>query len=233
VQLNEAFEILSNTSTRKKYDDERANNAYKEQATEDSEQQESVKDSLKADWDLACKYKPKLSNIYKNLDKLSTKLSFSFQVLILESKQFDDASAIAKDMEITYLDNYFGPNKVIMAFAKKLVFDGYLAAAKDLNRVIKVLGKSAEANVIISQIESDYRLYSQSEEAIRERLRKKEREKQIEKQIEKQREQEVDQRISEHIKERRRADQDDEKAKQIKWAFFVIAILIICYLKNS
>jgi curved DNA-binding protein CbpA len=38
VQLNEAFEVLSNTSTRKKYDDERANNAYKEQAPEDSEQ---------------------------------------------------------------------------------------------------------------------------------------------------------------------------------------------------
>ena len=172
VQLNEAFEILSNTSTRKKYDDERANNAYKEQATEDSEQQESVKDSLKADWDLACKYKPKLSNIYKNLDKLSAKLSFSFQVLILESKQFDNASAIAKDMEITYLDNYFGPNKTIMEFAKKLLLDGYLAAAKDLNRVVKLLGKSAEANVIISQIESEYRLYSRSEEAIREKLRK-------------------------------------------------------------
>ena len=189
VQLNEAFEILSNTSTRKKYDDERANNAYKEQATEDSEQQESVKDSLKADWDLACKYKPKLSNIYKNLDKLSAKLSFSFQVLILESKQFDNASAIAKDMEITYLDNYFGPNKTIMEFAKKLLFDGYLAAAKDLNRVVKLLGKSAEANVIISQIESEYRLYSRSEEAIREKLRKEKlRKEKIEQQREEERE---------------------------------------------
>jgi curved DNA-binding protein CbpA len=190
VQLNEAFEVLSNTSTRKKYDDERANNTYKEQATEDSKQQESVKESLKADWDLACKYKPKLSEIYKNLDKLSVKLSFSFQVLILESKQFDNASAIAKDMEITYLDNYFGPNKTIMEFAKKLLFDGYLAAAKDLNRVVKVLGNSAEASVIISQIESDYSLYSQNEAANQAKSRQIKREQKREERREEQRKKE-------------------------------------------
>jgi hypothetical protein len=93
-------------------------------------------------------------------------------------------------MEIIYLDNYFGPNKTIMEFAKKLIIDGYLTAAKDLNRIVKVLGKSVEASVIISQIESDSSLYSQNEAANQAKSRQIKREQKREERKEEQRKEE-------------------------------------------
>jgi len=170
--LNEAYEVLSNRAKRKEYDGERANNSYKNQAKEDTEQQKTVNESLKSDWDIACRYKPSLIGIYSNLHQISPKLSFSFQVLILESKNFDKASDIATEMQIKYLDNYFGPNKTIMEFARKLIVDGQIKAAKELNRVIKIFGESADAESIISKIERDYALYSFSE---KEKLKSNER----------------------------------------------------------
>jgi curved DNA-binding protein CbpA len=172
-RLNEAYKVLSDTHKRKEYDEERANSTYKEPVNEETEQNKSVMNSLKADWDLACKYKPNLSKLYKDLNNLSEKLSFSFQVFILESKQFDIAHDIAQDMEVTYLDNYFGPNKIIMKFAKKLICDGHIQAAKELNRAVKILGASAEATVIISRIKSDFNLSPQKEEVDKENILKR------------------------------------------------------------
>jgi DnaJ-class molecular chaperone len=161
VELNEAYEILSDVSKRKEYDDLRkpSDNNF----SQDNKSQPDFSktfDVLEQDWQVAVKYEPELDAIIKNLSKLSSKLVFLYKVTMIESKQFDKKVLIAEKMEQDFLSLYFGSNKDLQAFAKKLLLANERDAAKELNKAITVLGNGANAGQLIKQIEEEFRMES-------------------------------------------------------------------------
>jgi curved DNA-binding protein CbpA len=157
VELNEAYEVLSDVSKRKEYDNLRkpSDNDF----SQDNKSQPDFSkafDVLEQDWQVAVKYEPELNVIIKNLSKLSSKLVFLYKVTMIESKQFDKKALIAEKMEQDFLSLYFGSNNELQAFAKELLLANERNAAKELNKAITVLGNGANAGQIIKQIEDEF-----------------------------------------------------------------------------
>lgn len=70
---------------------------------------------------------------------------FAYRTGLLESKDFEKRLKIADEMEKAFLQRYFGNDPEIISFAKLLCHTGNKPAAKELNRVISVLGKKTDA----------------------------------------------------------------------------------------
>jgi hypothetical protein len=102
------------------------------------------------------------------LKRTSDKLAFAYRSTILESKDFKKRVNIATQMERQFLSRYFGENPKLIDFAKSLIAAGDKSAAKELNRVVSVLGKGADAELVIRRVKQKFNnAPSPSEEATR------------------------------------------------------------------
>ena len=61
-------------------------------------------------------------------------------------------------MKNRYLKQYFGSNQAIIDFATYLLCSGHRSAAKELNRVVYVLGSKITPNDVIEQIEKEFKI---------------------------------------------------------------------------
>jgi curved DNA-binding protein CbpA len=162
IEINEAYEVLSNIDKRKQYDDLRGNTddkaySFKEESRAHEDYTDEL-ETLEKDWQVAVKYQPGLADSFNALQKISSKLAFSFKAVMLESKDFDNKKYIADKMELEYLISYFGTDKRIHSFAKALILGGHQYAARELNNVITVLGKRVDVERVIGQVESEFNL---------------------------------------------------------------------------
>jgi curved DNA-binding protein CbpA len=162
IEINEAYEVLSNIAKRKQYDNLRGNTedkaySYKEESKSYENYTDEL-DTLEKDWQVAVKYQPELVEFFNKLKKISSKLAFSFKAVILESKKFDNKKNIADKMELEYLISYFGTDKRIHSFAIDLILGGHRDAARELNKVITVLGKGVDVERVIAQVKSEFNL---------------------------------------------------------------------------
>jgi DnaJ-class molecular chaperone len=158
-ELNEAYEILSNDEKRIKYDSQRKppnDNSFDfddetmRSAFGEAEQVQAT------DWELAIEYYPDVLEIYQRLAKTSDKLAFAYRTVLLEAKDFERRSKIADQMERAFLERYFGTNSEIIRFAKSLITEGNKPAAKELNRIVSVLGSKADAKRIIQGVREKF-----------------------------------------------------------------------------
>jgi curved DNA-binding protein CbpA len=159
LEMNEAYEVLSDTQAREQYDKVRKKKEFDEyefedEATEDAFRSEEV--AQRSDWDVAVDYYPDLNTIYTDLKRTSYQLAFAFRQTMLETKQFPKAKKAADDLEASFLKIYFGNNPQLLTFARKLIQDGHKDAAKELNRAISVLGTGADADLIISRLQKTF-----------------------------------------------------------------------------
>lgn len=159
--INEAYEILSNEEKRKEYD--AAHNEYSDKH-EYSEDQEDVYSAFEQAaksyddrWQVAVEYFPDLPNISAQLAKTSRNLAFTFKTMILESKQFSKRKEIAKYLEQNFLETYFGKSEVILSFARELIRQSRKDVAKELNKVITILGDS-EPDEIINRLKNKHKI---------------------------------------------------------------------------
>jgi curved DNA-binding protein CbpA len=155
LEINEAYEVLSDTQAREQYDKvwkkkEFDEYEFEDEATEDAFRSEEV--AQRSDWDVAVDYYPYLNTIYTDLKRTSYQLAFAFRQTMLETKQFPKAKKVANDMEASFLKIYFGSNPKLVSFARKLIVDGHKDAAKELNRAISVLGTGVDADLVIARI---------------------------------------------------------------------------------
>jgi DnaJ-class molecular chaperone len=162
VEINEAYEILSNIDKRKQYDNLRKNtndNAYSYR--EESQSRESRADkfeTLEKDWQSAIKGQRDLDLLFKELKNISVKLAFAFRKVMLESKDFDSKKHIADKMELEYLTLYFGTDKKFHSFAKALILGEHRDAARKLNKKIIASGEGVDAERVIFQVEREFNL---------------------------------------------------------------------------
>jgi curved DNA-binding protein CbpA len=166
-EINDAYEVLSNEVKRKAYDSERQQNNDNIFDFEDDTIRSAFGDAEAAqdpDWAVAIEYYPDLSEIYRRLKRISDKLAFAYRSTILESKEFKRRLDIAEQMEKQFLARYFGDNPQLIRFAKALIKVGNRSAAKGLNLAISVLGKQADAELIMRRIQHKFNIETEREE---------------------------------------------------------------------
>lgn len=152
--INLAFETLSDSSLRKAYDE-----TLDAQPSEEAEYANDESGDFiysESDWDYACKYINNIKALDQQLASIAPGLSGFFRALILETKDFNNAQKIAKDIEQNYLAKYFGSNPKIVGFARELLLGKRLDAAKELNKVVIRLGSAIDPTTVISRINNDF-----------------------------------------------------------------------------
>ena len=121
-EINMAYDVLSDQTKRKQYDQGRASNEYDE--SEDFGGGESEGDfgnSLDEDWKEVVKYFPDLDDILGDLSNISKSLAQTYKVYLLVNKEFTKRKAIAAQFELSFLEKYFGSNEEVIKFAIFLI----------------------------------------------------------------------------------------------------------------
>jgi DnaJ-class molecular chaperone len=149
-EINEAYGVLSDVEKRKQYDATRDKAEYQEDV--DEEDNSDFDKSLEEDWKNATEYFPDLIELSNSLAKFSYKLEYTFKVLIIEQKAFNNRITLAKNLEDDFLRKYFGQNLQILNFAKELILRNQKSAAKELNKAVSLLGSDVDPKIIIKKI---------------------------------------------------------------------------------
>ena len=145
--INEAWDILSDPSTRKRYDEAIGDKKPESDAFDETSQSEyeddAIKDYFEKDWNFALSYYPDLAEHASRLGKISRRLEIAYRAFIVSEKCFKERKKLAKNMEQKFLETYFSSNEAILQIAKKLIFvhdDKELL--RELNKAVSILGTS-------------------------------------------------------------------------------------------
>ena len=152
-EINEAYAVLSDAASRKKYDAQRVKAEYEDDASEDTD---DLLHTLDKDWADALEYYPDLNRIVLSLTKYSKKLEYTFKTILIERKEFKNRHLLADKLRKDYLEKYFGTNELIQEFATELFNKNRLDILKKLNRAVNLLGANIEAERVIEKINQEY-----------------------------------------------------------------------------
>jgi len=160
AEINEAYSILSDEQKRAAYDRSRRGSSEQDQFDDEEEgfdsEFSSMDSQIEADWTLAKKYYPDLDAILKKFSKISSSLVLPYKLYLLETKSFSNRNEIADGMIDAYIKTYFGSDEQIVEFAKYLLKNDLRAAARELNKAVKLFGKSINAAIVINTIKLEY-----------------------------------------------------------------------------
>ena len=181
AEINAAFAILGDPVKRAAYDAELRDEQTAEFASSETEWQQDqafsdAMEDLDRRWGVACGVFPELENLKQELHRISSKLSFAFVMLVLESKNFNERKEIAQHLERDFLRRYFGENATIQAFAKDLIMGREREAARALNDLVGVMGADVDPALLVRRIEIDFGLRGKEERRREEEERRREEE---------------------------------------------------------
>ena len=148
-EINEAYAILSDAIERKKYDSERGKPEYEDDSTEEAD---DLLHTLDKDWAEASEYFPDLVTIASSLARYSKQLEFTFKIIVIENKDFNNRHKLAVRIKETYLKKYFGTNEEIHRFAEMMFQKNRRDILKKLNRAVNLLGSDVPPDVIINKL---------------------------------------------------------------------------------
>ena len=155
AEINAAYGVLSDAAKRASYDSKRGDGAF-DPDPESRDKSEEFGNEVDEKWRFACEYFPDLINIANDLNKLSSTLAFTFRLTLIDSQGFSDSRKTAQKLENKYLEKYFGKNEKLKKYAKSLIINGRKYAAKELNKVVCVLGENFPIDMIIKRIEDKF-----------------------------------------------------------------------------
>lgn len=159
--INEAYRVLSDTKSRAEYDAQRhgaTSDQQREYEGPDENDRAPFEAELAADWAFVLEYYPNVERMRLELSAFSSALALAFQVGLLEHKAFPLAEAMKRDLIEQFMRTFFGSNIRIREFAARLIRAGKKAAAKELNRLIRVSGSPSDddAKRIIEKIDEKF-----------------------------------------------------------------------------
>lgn len=166
AEINEAYSVLSDPAKRNEYDSFRGSRTQPSDGYFGDAAAIDIPpryDPLESDWDVASHYYPDLKEIEGQLSKISWRLAYSFRAYLLEAKAFERRSEVARAMERTFLEVYFGTNEEIVKFARALIQRGDRPAVRALNKAVCVLGSAVPPDTVIDKITRDFELLGRLE----------------------------------------------------------------------
>lgn len=170
AEINAAYAVLSDSNTRSNYDKERSANVQSEPYVgANGEDEEPLHDPLVEKWAIATSIYPDLVALDKGLGIYSWRVAYAFRAYLLEVKDFENRATIATRIEREYLESYFGKNPAVQNYAKQLLYSGQKAVALELNKIVSIMGSSADHNRIIGLIEAKYQPFGDIVRPIRDR----------------------------------------------------------------
>lgn len=216
-EINEAFVILSDPVKREQYDESLDKLDY--ESAKDDDVKGANPEDIDKDWELACVYHPKLRQLYESLSQISFRLSFTYKMVMLSSKNYDQSKAIATDLEQAFLSKYFGKNQTIIQFAKELIIGGERDAAAELHNLTRILGDQINVADVIEGISKKF-----------ETLRYKEKLREVEKakkDLAYRKAMEEEQRIERDLELKREAEIKDANSKFHRRVLIAVVILLV------
>ena len=150
-ELNEAFGVLSNATTRAEYDRKRnggqnSSGDFDRESDQAGPNQNGPDSDIKKNWDYIVRYYPNAEQFRVELSELSSALAFAYQATVIETKSAADASKLSTNLKRQFLERYFGTNTAVQAFVLEALKAKRREVAVEVNRAIKVLGSpSAKA----------------------------------------------------------------------------------------
>jgi len=151
-EINQAYGVLSDATKRKQYDATRDKSEYQDESDFESDYQDTFNKDIEEKWKKIVDFLPDLEQIYDDLSRTSRQLAYSYKILLIEKKNFNDRFEIAKAIENNFLQRYFGTNKKIVQFAKELISKNRKDMARELNIAVQLLGSNIDPNIIIDRI---------------------------------------------------------------------------------
>ena len=214
-EINEAYEVLSNTTKRKEYDDLKGSGT--QEAGDFFRGEEDVEpeyDPLDEDWKVALEYYPELEQYLNKLRRISWKLGYGFKAYIVDTKNYENGAKIYNQMYEEFVERYFGTNESIIEFANTLIETNNKQALKELNKVVKVLDISQtfkKTDEVVSKIEKKYQLNEYDPVKV---FRKKEEEDRRKKEEDSRKKEEEEKRAREiEVKKFRNSENEEERIK--------------------
>jgi curved DNA-binding protein CbpA len=175
-QINKAYSILGDKTKRKQYDEARSSKATKE--FEGDEEQTTAFDAalqeLDEKWGIACSVYEDLDELRTRLAKISKSLAFSFVIILLENKNFATRKDLSEALQRSFLERYFGSSPEILMFASEIIMEGQKEAAKELNKLVDVLGSNTDPRLLINKIDAKFNITNQRVERLKREARSKE-----------------------------------------------------------
>lgn len=167
IVIQEAYEILRNPASRRRYDELRKTRHEHagrfDQASESQTSDESRPDDIDEAWEIIREYEHGVASEEQRLNLLSPSLALVFRSIMMTSRDFRAASKVANKLEVEFLSTYFGDDKEIQAFARRLLAPGRgrarRDAARELNRVIRALRNPSDPDAVIRRITEKYGLH--------------------------------------------------------------------------
>jgi len=143
--INEAYFTLENAERRKTYDAELSRGQSSSSADEiyDDEWSEydTFSESIAQDWRLATSYFPDIDSFRLELVRINKTLAFFFQIELIVTKRFRDASEIFSRIRKEYLTSKFGDDMDLHNLVLSAINTDNRKFALDLNKALVVLGK--------------------------------------------------------------------------------------------
>ena len=160
AEINVAYGVLGDAAKRKQYDAARKTNHSSFDAEDEQRDEafDSALSELEDRWQVAVRIFPDLTDIRKQLAKTAHRLAFAFVTVMLETKKFQDRHSLANFMENKFLEQHFGTNKQVIAFAKELIQLGLKEAIIALNQYVDVLGSEVNPTPFIRRVEVDFNI---------------------------------------------------------------------------
>ncbi len=152
AEINEAYEMLSDPSKRKKYDEEYFRFRAKDESAEVNDDDTSFVSEEDENWQMAIEFFPKIKEEFDELSKYSKILANTFKVALISSKEFHSSKNIKLKLEEEYFKRYYGNDSFIRLYAKNLLLQNEHEAAIFLNKMVRYMGSAIGPGEVLNKI---------------------------------------------------------------------------------
>ena len=154
--INEAYDVLSDSAKRKKYDEEYFRyRARDESAEEDDTYANFISEDDEA-WQIALEFFPKIKDEYLYLLKISGILANTFKATIINSQDYKNSATQKQKLENDYLKRYYGEDVLVQDLVKELLMHDEKKAAIRINKIVRALGTSVSYEQIKEKILQEF-----------------------------------------------------------------------------
>jgi curved DNA-binding protein CbpA len=168
-ELNEAYEVLSSSVYRSKYDKERSAGLINRNSGDANQTENTRVQKDYGDWTVFEKRYPEVGFKYKQLLKISHPLAEAYRSRIIRERAFARYDQISSELINQFASRYFGSNKTIQQFGLWCLSNSKREVARELNMIIATNGTPQNPSEILSQLQTKHQIPAKHAKPVRRR----------------------------------------------------------------